>query len=96
MPKKSMKSGISDAVEVTTNMLTHGRKIASATADRPIEAPSGIPTRQAAPKPSAICRRDPQVTQHVALPREAARNRRLPAKVGPAMPVQARGPLFPK
>jgi hypothetical protein len=58
VPRKRMNSGINAAVEVTTNMLTHGRKIASATAERPMTAPSGMPTTQAAMKPIAICRSD--------------------------------------
>ena len=58
VPRKRMNSGMSAAVDVTTNMLTHGRKIASATAERPMTAPSGMPTTQAAINPTAIWRSD--------------------------------------
>src|SRR6056297_2156363 len=58
VPKSRMRTGIKAAVEVTTNILTQGRNMASDTLERPMATPMGIPMKQARRNPIIIWRRE--------------------------------------
>ena len=82
-----MKSGTSDATDVTTNMLSHGCSSASQIRERPIATPSGMPIRHAnAVADDHLSQRARELPQHLSFAQQrdefGQHHRRRREKVG--------------